>query len=57
MTDESFDQNFTWHEWTFVTPDDSAEDRTDETTYSTRWEIEGADARFQSELASFFDVR
>lgn len=24
VTNETFDQDFTWHEWTFVTPDESS---------------------------------
>jgi hypothetical protein len=56
MPEENFDQNFTWHEWTFVAPAEPADDRTPDTWAAVR-EMETYDIRLQSDLTLFFDAR
>jgi len=54
MREENFDQNFTWHEWTFVAPDESTDDRAPDFWTAAR-DADRPDARMPSELTVFFD--
>ena len=57
MNGERFDENFTWHEWTFVAPDDSREGPATEPRSTNQPETDPTDPRFQTELALFFESR
>jgi hypothetical protein len=50
MSDETFDTNFTWYEWSFVEPEESADDGV-----ASRWEPDAGLHTIQMQIASSFD--